>query len=148
MSDFFRLLISNPIINAAVVAWFLAQAIKLILHLLLDRKLDISLMLSTGGMPSSHTSFLIAGAFTALETCGFSSPEFAIMIIVSLVVMTDAAGVRFQAGQHAKILNSISELWTGKTEEVRTKALKELLGHTPYEVAAGFILGILVAILM
>ena len=148
MSQFFQTILSNSVINAAVVAWFLAQLIKIILKLILEKKLDLRLLISSGGMPSSHSAFIVAGAYSVLEICGYNSPEFAIILIISIVVMYDAAGVRRQAGEHAKILNSIEDLWMGKTDEIRTKALKELLGHTPYEVAAGLILGILVGIVV
>ena len=78
---------------------------------------------------------------------GFDSALFAICFVLALVVMYDASGVRRAAGKQATVLNQIIEHWDD-APEIQSERLKELLGHTPLEVVAGAILGIVIAIIM
>ena len=138
---------NNEILWISVLAWFVAQVLKVIFVFLQRKKLDFRRLVGSGGMPSSHSSFTVALAMSVGFKSGFSSVEFAICVCFALVVMYDAAGVRRSAGQQAKILNKIVEEWErGDFTHTDTK-LKELLGHTPVEVIAGAILGAAVAIL-
>jgi hypothetical protein len=127
-------------------AWLIAQAIKVITGAIIQRKFDFRWIIGTGGMPSSH----VAGASCLSAAMGFeygfNSPYFALAAAFAIVVMFDAQGVRRAAGRQARILNKITEdiYWKGKVPEGR---LRELVGHTPVEVIAGFVLGVLIAIL-
>lgn len=98
-------------------------------------------------MPSSHAAFVVSLAVSVGLAEGFTSSLFAVSVVVALVVMYDAAGVRRAAGQQAKILNKLVEDWEKNNFENTEKKLKELLGHTPVEVFAGAVLGALIAFL-
>ena len=136
-------IINNHALLAAVLAWFVAQLLKVMLVLLKERRWDVSRMIGSGGMPSYHSALVVALAVTIGKTLGFQSPEFAIAAALALVVMYDAANVRRAAGKQAELLNKIVEdLYRGK--HIDGERLKELLGHTPVEVAAGALLGIVV----
>lgn len=141
----FSEILTNKALWAAIFSWAIAQVIKIILDFNRKRKLNMALMISSGGMPSSHSSFV-----TALTTCiglvdGFNSHTFAISAVISLVVMYDAAGVRRAAGKQAEAINMLFKNFENQGI-VLDKKLKELLGHSPIEVAAGAILGIIVAL--
>jgi len=131
----------NKAITLPIVAWFLAQFIKFIIHLVRDKKLDFRKLVSSGGMPSSHSAITVCLATVTGINYGFDSAAFAISVILSFIVMADAAGVRRAAGKQAEVLNKIIY----HSREIRVdKELKVLLGHTPIQVIAGAILGILV----
>lgn len=142
---FFKQIIGNNILWIAILSWFIAQVIKIIINLIKHRKFDFKLIISSGGMPSSHSSFVSAMTIAVGQKTGYDSILFAICTIMSLVVMYDAAGVRRAAGQQAAILNKIMDEIRTNTLNVE-KRLKELLGHTPVEVAAGALLGIIIAV--
>lgn len=139
----FQQLIENKTLWVAVLAWFSAQIIKLILTLISEKKVDISRMYGAGGMPSSHSALV-----TAMTTCigkiyGFDAPIFAVSCVFTMIVMYDAAGVRRAAGKQAKAINLLFMHTDLKFEE----QLKELLGHTPLQVFCGAVLGIVVGCL-
>lgn len=136
----------NKILWVSVFSWFIAQIIKIMINLIKFHKFDFKLIISSGGMPSSHSSFVTAMTVSVGQQVGYNSPLFAICTVISLVVMYDAAGVRRAAGQQAAILNKIMDEIKTNTLNVE-KRLKELLGHTPIEVAAGAILGIVIGII-
>ena len=139
--------LDNSILWTAVLAWFVAQVLKVIFVFIWNRKLDFNRLVGSGGMPSSHSSFVISLAVAIGITEGFSSTLFAISFAFAMVVMYDAAGVRRAAGQQAKLLNLLAEEW-GKGDFTHSeKKLKELLGHTPIEVLAGAILGVMIAVI-
>jgi len=140
-------ILDNIVLWSAVTAWAVAQLLKVIIELLRVKRLKPGLMFSTGGMPSSHSSFMASLATSVGLNVGFDSVIFAVAAAISLVVMSDAAGVRRAAGKQAKVINVLVEN-IENTGIVLDKKLKELLGHTPVEVACGAILGILVAILL
>jgi hypothetical protein len=126
----------------------LAQTIKFTLHLLFDKKIDLRLFTTTGGMPSAHSASVV-GLSTAVGLIrGFDSIEFAIALGYALIVMYDAAGVRRAAGKQAACLNRILEdFYKHEIQEIGGK-LKELLGHTPLQVFWGAILGVVYAYYM
>lgn len=140
-------LIRNEILITAILSWFIAQFIKLVLVLITERKLDFTRLTGSGGMPSSHSSFTVSLAAATGYEAGFDSVVFALALAFSLVVMYDASGIRRSAGQQAVILNQIVERLGKEGFSQTSKKLKELLGHTPLEVFAGAILGIVVAII-
>ena len=133
----------NEIIVASFMAWLIAQVIKVVLVLLKERRWDLSRMFGSGGMPSSHSALVVAMATAVGRLAGFSSTAFAIAVALAVIVMYDAANVRRAAGQQAELLNRIAEDFY-RDKHIDGEKLKELLGHTPIEVAAGAVLGALV----
>src|SRR6056297_586445 len=142
-----RTLFSNPYFNASFWSWFTAQALKVILTLIKERKLDFYRFVGSGGMPSSHSA-MVMGLSTAIGLkMGWDSLEYAVSIIFSLIIMYDASGVRRAVGKQAMILNQMIKD-RQQNKQIEDKQLKELVGHTPIEVFAGAILGILIANLL
>lgn len=140
-------LFENKALIAAILAWFAAQVIKVLLVLFDEKKLDLSKMISSGGMPSSHSALITAMTASVGKTTGLDSVAFAIAAVTSLVVMYDAANVRREAGKHAELLNKIArDLYPDN--HMNQEKLKELLGHKQIEVAAGAILGITIGVLL
>lgn len=137
--------LQNPILAPALTSWLAAQFIKLMLTLIFQRKLDLVRLFGAGGMPSSHSATVTAAAVTTGLVLGFDNVVFGIATVIALVVMYDAAGVRRAAGKQAKLLNELIENYFAEHYINQTK-LKELLGHTPIEVLAGALLGIIVAL--
>jgi acid phosphatase family membrane protein YuiD len=131
---------------APLVAWAIAQAAKLTLTSVRQRRLNLRVLAETGGMPSSHSA-IVAGLTTAVgKNAGLGSPEFAIALIFSFVVMYDAAGLRRAAGRQAEVLNRLVEDLV-HMRGVQEARLRELLGHTPTEVLAGALIGLVVGLL-
>jgi acid phosphatase family membrane protein YuiD len=132
---------------APLVAWAFAQAAKVTLTSVRQRRLNLRVLAETGGMPSSHSA-IVAGLTTAVgKYAGVASPEFAIALIFSFVVMYDAAGVRRAAGRQAEILNRLVEDLV-HMRGVQEQRLRELLGHTPTEVLVGALIGIGVGLIL
>ncbi len=136
----------NLILDLAGTAWFIAQLCKIVVNFALQKQFDFHLMVSSGGMPSSHSALVCAMTAAIGRIEGVYSTSFALAATVSLVVMYDACNVRRAAGEQAKILNHIMEKWQGMSASIMTKELKELLGHTPIQVIMGALLGILVGV--
>ena len=138
---------NDSVILTAMIGWFVAQFLKVIFVCIKHKKLDFRRFIGSGGMPSSHSSTVMAlsTAIGLIEV--FSSSIYAVCLVLALIVMYDAAGVRRAAGQQAKILNKIVEEWGKASYSDTEKKLKELLGHTPVEVLAGAILGIVIALI-
>lgn len=142
--SFFSRMFQNKVLVSCLVAWAIAQTIKIVLSLYKDKKLDLTRFVGAGGMPSSHTSFVMSLATSVGKINGWESPSFAISLVLAFIVMYDAAGVRRAAGNQAKILNIIiNDL--AQHKPLGEEKLKELLGHTPKEVLAGALLGIIIA---
>jgi len=141
-----RDLFGNYILVSAAIAWALAQFMKVFTNLFGHKKFDIKMMFSNGGMPSSHSSTVMALCTACAVQEGFGSPYFAITLILAMIVMNDAFGVRYEAGKHAQIINRIAEeLFSGDPDHVYS-GLKELVGHTPLQVFVGGLLGVAVAL--
>lgn len=139
-------LLSNDMINATLLAWAIAQLIKVIVVYATTHKFDYSRIFGSGGMPSSHSAGMAALTTLVFLRCGLPSVEFAICLVVSLVVMYDAAGVRRATGEHATIINKMIELYQDGENLFGEKTLKELVGHTPLQVVMGAILGLVTGI--
>ncbi len=137
----------ESVLVTCLLSWFIAQLLKVIHTIIKSKKIDFRRFIGSGGMPSSHSSFVTALATAVGIEEGFIGSAFAIATVLALVVMYDAAGVRRAAGQQAKILNKIVEEWEQADFGQTDKRLKELLGHTPKEVFAGALLGIVLALL-
>ena len=136
------------IITVGLIGGFLAQMIKMLSYTAFYRKVNFKLLVQTGGMPSSHSSSVTAMATSTGLISGFSSVDFAIAIGIALIVMYDAAGVRQAAGKMAGILNRITEDFYKHHPEHIPDRLRELLGHTPFEVFIGALFGIGLAIML
>lgn len=140
--------LENRILWVAIAACLLAQAAKVVVELIQHRKLNFKVLTETGGMPSSHSSLVTALAVGVGWAKGWASAEFAIATVFAIIVMYDAAGVRQAAGKQAKILNQlIDELFQGDHHLTEIR-LKELLGHTPFQVIVGAIFGGVIAALV
>lgn len=137
----------ESVLVTCILAWFIAQLLKVIHTIVKNKRIDFRRFVGSGGMPSSHSSFVTSLATAVGLENGFYGSEFAMAAVFAMVVMYDAAGVRRAAGQQAKILNQIVEEWERADFAKTDKRLKELLGHTPKEVFAGALLGILIAFL-
>lgn len=145
--DFLDELFQNVMFLSAVLGWFVAQVLKTIIHLFITKKFVMERMVGSGGMPSSHSATVCALATSAGITYGGGSPEFAIAVIIAIVVMHDAMGVRRETGIQAKVINEMLEAFTNMGRKMSPEdKLKEFVGHTPMQVLAGAILGILVAV--
>ena len=137
-------LITNHILIPALIAWSLAQSIKVPLDFIQNHRWNWALLLSVGGMPSSHSALVAATAHSIGLHAGFDSPLFALAVVVAVVVIYDATGIRRQAGKHAEIINSmINELALG--HPLKGEQLREVLGHTPTQALAGMLLGLAIA---
>ena len=135
---------------SAVSAWFIAQFFKVLTGMFRDRSFSlITLLFSTGGMPSSHTASVVALTTSAGLTYGLASFAFAATFMFSMVVMIDAMGVRRETGEQAKILNRMmKETLFSKDPEMWNRTLKELVGHTPLQGAAGAAVGVVVPVVL
>lgn len=139
--------IGNPIVITTIVAWFTAQVLKVMIELITEKSFDLSRFVGSGGMPSSHAAFVTSLATAVARMEGVGSGTFAVAMALALVVMYDAAGVRRASGQHAKLLNWMIEHWYDSApEDEFSKRMKELIGHTPIEVLAGAVLGLVIGL--
>lgn len=145
----------NTPLLVALFSVIFAQFIKIPILFLVTRKLDWQMFTSTGGMPSSHSASVTALATAIAFEYGLDSPYFAIATMLAVIVMYDAKGIRYQAGQHAALINQIRtdlyhivkdiKNWPNKNEAQKIQELKTLLGHKPSEVFFGALTGILIA---
>ena len=128
-----------------MIAWFLAQILKIPIDLWRTQKLHWDIFFSAGGMPSSHSAMMVATTLGIGLFHGFDNPLFGLAVAISMIVLYDATGVRRQAGMQAQKINKIiEELLQG--HPISEKQLKEVLGHTPIEVGGGVILGVAIAL--
>ena len=127
------------------MAWFTAQAIKVLIGVIREKRFNFKWFVGTGGMPSSHASAASAIATSIGLHYGIDSPIFAFALLFAVIVIFDAQGVRMATGKQAEILNKILDdiYWKKRIQEDR---LKELLGHTPIQVITGITIGILVTL--
>ena len=133
------------VLFALALANVSAQILKVLISSLRHNKTQYKLAVSTGGMPSSHSATVIAMATSIGLIEGFNSTLFALSLCVSFIVMYDAAGIRRSASRQAIVINQIIKVITKDIPSLNTKRLKELLGHSPTEVIAGAVWGILVS---
>jgi len=139
------LLRQSPWLTVASAAWVLAQLFKVVLHTVVNKRFDVSRLIDTGGMPSSHTAFVSALSTSVAWTEGLRSVTFAITLCFSLIVIYDATNLRRNAGHQAQLVNElVVQLLQGKYlhEKFPFRKLRELLGHTPAEVFVGAIVGV------
>jgi len=143
LTQFFR----NKIFLTTLSAWIIAQAIKVSIGVIRERKFDFRWFVGTGGMPSSHAAGASCLATAIGLEYGFDTAYFALAASFAIVVMFDAQGVRRASGKQARVLNKVMEdiYWQGRIHEHR---LRELIGHTPVEVITGLLLGIIIALVV
>lgn len=147
MEQIFIEIFKNRIFITTLSAWIIAQTIKVCIGVVTQRRFDFRWFVGTGGMPSSHAAGASCLATAIGLEYGFDSVHFALAASFAIVVMFDAQGVRRSSGRQARILNRIMDdiYWQGRIKENR---LRELIGHTPIEVIAGFLLGTIIAFLL
>lgn len=144
MQDFGQIL-DNRVLLVALFACLIAQISKLIVHFVQHGKVTVRVLVETGGMPSAHSALVACLATGVGRTMGWDSPEFALATIFAIIVMYDAAGVRQAAGKQARILNQIIDELFRENPTFNEDRLKELLGHTPFQVIVGLALGITIS---
>lgn len=142
----FNEIVYNKVLISAVIAWIIAQSIKVIWTVIKEKKFNAERIMGSGGMPSAHSASITAATFAIGEVLGYNSPLFGLASIMSFIVMYDAANVRMAAGKQAKVINRIIEEM-GKHKFSMYKELRELLGHTYLEVAVGALIGALIGII-
>ncbi len=142
-------LFSNIFVLTALASWAEAQVLKTIIHAIVNKKFDITRLFGDGGMPSGHSATVTSLAACVGLVKGLDSVEFAIAGIVAVVVCHDARGVRLETGKQSTILNEMQKtLKLLTSQELPEVKLKEFVGHTPTQVAAGIIMGIVNAIIV
>lgn len=147
MGDFLTGLWQNRILMAAIFGWLIAQVLKTILVLVLERELKLERLFGSGGMPSSHSATVCALAASTAILHGPSSSQFAISAVLAFIVMYDACNVRLETGKQAVAIKELQQFFQdmGKAPLSEEK-LKELVGHTLPQVLAGALLGILTGV--
>lgn len=139
------LILNNKALVIPAIVVVLTQILKVVSNLVKEQKIDFSKLLTDGGMPSSHSATVCSLATIVALESSVASTQFAIALILAVIVMHDASGVRYAAGKHAEILNLVIE----KDENLnKNKKLTELLGHTKLEVIAGAITGIILSVII
>lgn len=144
IQDFFQ----NRIIIASVLAWCVAQLIKVIITWWIDKKFDWRRCFGMGGMPSSHTAFVFSMALMCGLQEGFGSAVFAVSFMLMAVVIYDALGVRAETGKQGAVLNQLIREVLIEGKPITEERLKELVGHTPLEVLGGLIIGTITVIIL
>jgi len=155
MRHFWAFFTCNYILYVPLLAWFAAQVCKTIINFILSGKFDLERMFGAGGMPSAHSALVCSLTIATARKYGIASPFFAFGFILAAIVMYDAMGVRRAAGEQAKVLNKLVDDWMSDEAEedaanplrANGKRLKEKVGHTPFEVLSGALLGILLAMI-
>ena len=141
----------NTILTVALLAWFVAQVLKTLINFILLGKFQLERMWGDGGMPSAHSATVCAMVIATARSEGFGSAIFAVAAVVAIITMHDAMGVRRETGEQAKVLNKMIEQWIDVTEKnapfLQNMHLKEMVGHTPLQVLAGFVVGCVVGAL-
>jgi acid phosphatase family membrane protein YuiD len=142
-----EVLLFNPILLAALLAWAIAQILKVLIEFMILRRWNWALIFQAGGMPSSHSAMVSAASLMIGLQIGFDTAVFAVSAILAMIVIYDATGVRRESGKQAVLINSIiEELTKGKIPP--QEKLKEVLGHTPGEAVLGTTLGLVLALLV
>ena len=145
------LLSANEILTVSLLGWFTAQVLKTIINFILLGKFQLERMWGDGGMPSAHSATVCAMVIATWRSEGIASSVFAVACVVAIITMHDAMGVRHETGEQAKVLNQMIEQWIDISEKnspfLQNMHLKEMVGHTPLQVVAGVIVGVIVGFL-
>ena len=160
--EFINELLANRVLLAGITGWASAQVIKAILYAILNKEFRLERLFGDGGMPSGHSATVSAMVMMALLHYGVGSFEFAITTMLAIIVMHDAMGVRLETGRQAEVINELTALFEEVVDEFNAEEtlekkfqkvfsedkLKEYVGHTPIQVIAGCLLGLLVGWLL
>ncbi len=142
-------LLQNQIFVSAALGWLVAQVLKTLIHFIINKKFVAERMVGSGGMPSSHSATVCSMAAAAGMKYGGGSFEFAVTLMLAIIVMYDAMGVRRETGIQGRVLNEMLEIFVNMGKEISAEAkLKELVGHTPLQVLMGAVLGIIIAVIV
>ncbi len=150
--DFFN----NNVLLVALIGWFSSQVIKTILNACVNKKISFERLIGDGGMPSGHSATVCSAAAMCGWTYGLNSAVFGIAFVLAIIVMHDASGVRREAGKQATTIKEMAETVNQVLEEseenidadkINADKLKELIGHTPLQVVAGAVLGVVVTVI-
>lgn len=142
-------LIQNPFLITSVSSWLIAQVVKVIIHTIIYKKIQIERLFGDGGMPSGHSATVSSLAVVCGLVCGTGSVTFAVSAILAIIVCHDAMGVRRETGKQAVVINELSKAFAVLSEEKLPEVkLKEFVGHTPIQVIAGILIGVANAFIM
>ena len=142
-------MISNPFLLTAVSSWLIAQVLKTVINAVVQKKFSLERLLGDGGMPSGHSATVTSLATMSALTYGTGSFQFAVTTVLAIVVCHDAMGVRQETGKQAVMINEIVRSFRILSEEnLQEVKLKEFVGHTPVQVIAGVLLGVINAFVM
>ena len=145
--DMLTEIVRNKCIYVPFLLWFLIQTFKVVSDLVVNKKLNVKRIIGAGGMPSSHSAVVCSLSMLVGREYGFDSGIFAIALVMSFIVMYDAAGVRRASGKQARILNKILETPGMSTVEVQERLI-EALGHTPIQVFVGAVIGFFIGFII
>ena len=149
MNNIWQEITGNQVLVSSMVGWVVAQLLKTIIDCALNKSFSPERLVGSGGMPSSHSATVCALVVSSALCYGFSSFEFAVSFVLASIVMYDATGVRQETGKQAKLLNMIMEQDFLKMSNIEfQETLKEFVGHTPVQVFAGAVLGVVMALLI
>ena len=141
----------NEILTVSLLSWFVAQVLKTIINFVLLGRFQLERMWGDGGMPSAHSATVTAMVIATARSEGIHSAIFAVAAVVAIITMHDAMGVRHETGEQAKVLNQMIEEWIDISEKnapfLQNMHLKEMVGHTPLQVMAGMVVGVVVGFL-
>lgn len=142
-------ILQNDILIVSLTAWLLAQLIKIIINAIVNKTFSIERLFGDGGMPSGHSATVTACALMIGVHEGFASPLFALALVLAIIVMHDATGVRQEAGKHAQsimditnVINQYLDYINEEDNKIRNEKLKTLIGHTKLQVLFGALTGI------
>ena len=142
MNWFFDLL-SNRFLITGMASWLVAQVTKTVIHAIINKKIVLERLFGDGGMPSGHSATVTSLAAISALTFGFDSFQFAVTMLLAIIVCHDAMGVRLETGKQAVMLNELVKAFEDLSkEDLPEVKLKEFVGHTPIQVIAGILIGI------
>lgn len=148
--DILLKILTNPVLFIPSIAWIIAQVLKTLINAIMSKKLSLDRLIGDGGMPSAHSATVTSLATMCGLQAGFDSVTFGLATIFAIVVMHDALGVRRETGKQAvsiiKMAEVLNDYLAEKDEHIKTDKLKVLVGHTPWQVVCGALLGIIVAV--
>lgn len=148
MINFIEAIFHNAVLMTAITGWFVAQSLKALLYTLLNHEFKFERLFGSGGMPSSHAATMLAAVVASVSEYGPGSFQFAISVLLALIVIHDARGVRLEAGRQAEILNKLMRHGDLKELFQDEAYLKELVGHTPFQVVIGSFIGLVIGLIM
>ena len=146
VSVFLKNICENKILIISAMSWLVAGIFKVIVEFIINKKIELNRIVGAGGMPSSHTSTVVALAISTAYYAGINSPSFAIAIIFMIIVIHDATGVRLETGKQAKVLNAMMFESDAFKDLDFEKQLKEYVGHTPFQAIVGALVGAFVSL--